>query len=209
MILEGFGGHNKLCYTPLDGTFSCVSKVCQFWCKISLAHTAPGVRYQIPHLWQYFVLNQILPISFTQNLFCVALLLTQQESIDEKLLSSKRIVQRLTVSAYILSLLAVPRTLGSGVFFIALFCTRAILLSPYFLLEPAIPRGGKVGSGKGSKTFFSETFLAVSLAALLHGFQTWKAGPSAFKALHENSAVATLGYDYLIALASLTVFVTK
>lgn len=39
-----------------------------------------GRRLQVPHLWAYFALGQILPISFVQNLFAIAVLLSPSPS---------------------------------------------------------------------------------------------------------------------------------
>jgi hypothetical protein len=58
-----------------------------FWAQTALLATLSTVIYmgtegrqrQIPHLWTFFALSQILPISFAQNLFYIALLLTSPE----------------------------------------------------------------------------------------------------------------------------------
>jgi hypothetical protein len=58
-----------------------------FWAQTALLATLSTVIYmgtegrqrQIPQLWTFFALSQILPISFAQNLFYIALLLTSPE----------------------------------------------------------------------------------------------------------------------------------
>jgi hypothetical protein len=62
-----------------------------FWAQTALLATLSTVIYmgtegrqrQIPDLWTFFALSQILPISFAQNLFYVALLLTSPETETE------------------------------------------------------------------------------------------------------------------------------
>ena len=62
-----------------------------FWVQTALLATLSTVIYmgtegrqrQIPELWTFFALSQILPISFAQNLFYVALLLTSPETETE------------------------------------------------------------------------------------------------------------------------------
>ena len=62
-----------------------------FWAQTALLATLSTVIYmgtegrqrQIPDLWTFFALSQILPISFAQNLFYVALLLTSPETESE------------------------------------------------------------------------------------------------------------------------------
>jgi hypothetical protein len=62
-----------------------------FWAQTALLATLSTVIYmgtegrqrQIPDLWTFFALSQILPISFAQNLFYVALLLTSPETEEE------------------------------------------------------------------------------------------------------------------------------
>jgi hypothetical protein len=62
-----------------------------FWAQTALLATLSTVIYmgtegrqrQIPELWTFFALSQILPISFAQNLFYVALLLTSPETETE------------------------------------------------------------------------------------------------------------------------------
>jgi len=63
-----------------------------FWAQTALLATLSTVIYmgtegrqrQIPDLWTFFALSQILPISFAQNLFYVALLLTWPETEEEE-----------------------------------------------------------------------------------------------------------------------------
>jgi hypothetical protein len=63
-----------------------------FWAQSALLATLSTVIYmgtegrqrQIPNLWTFFALSQILPISFAQNLFYIALLLTSPEEQEEE-----------------------------------------------------------------------------------------------------------------------------
>jgi hypothetical protein len=62
-----------------------------FWAQTALLATLSTVIYmgtegrqrQIPQLWTFFALSQILPISFAQNLFYIALLLTSPDETAE------------------------------------------------------------------------------------------------------------------------------
>lgn len=96
-----------------------------------------GFAADIPNLWAYFILDQILPVSFTQNLFCVAL--TQTGNIplknhrtqhDQILVSCLRLAGLL---CYILTLYRIPSTVNTKHFFPTLFTLRMLLLMPYFI----------------------------------------------------------------------------
>lgn len=96
-----------------------------------------GLAANIPNLWAYFVLDQILPVSFTQNLFCAALtrignfpLKTHGTEPDQIFISCLRLAGLL---CYILTLYWIPLTVNTGQFFLTLFALRILLLIPYVI----------------------------------------------------------------------------
>lgn len=166
------------------------------------------MRYRVPSLWQYFVLDQILPISFAQNLFCTAILLSPGKPRDDVLLPSSRISQRLILCLYASSLATAPAITGSAWFFLVLASVRLLLFAPYALMRPKLSSTDTVTNGGKSRTLFDERWLGTLLGLSMHVFQTWKAGPLAWRSLSDSPAVAALGYDYLIALGSLAIYMS-
>jgi hypothetical protein len=63
-----------------------------------------GTRLQVPHLWAYFLLDQILPVSFTQNLFRLATILHVQPSQDRNWKPAGSKAQTMIPLAYLASL---------------------------------------------------------------------------------------------------------
>lgn len=171
-----------------------------------------GTRYQIPHLWAYFVLDQILPISFTQNLFCAALFLTQNLPQAASLKGAAPGDQFALTFFYVLGLSIAPTQVDTTAFYAILFGIRGLLFAPYWVLKPGVRSKTNVAGGSIAGLYWEYRFSALVLVVggmFLHLRQTRAALPivEAIKAVNDNPAVAALGYDYVIGAVSLMVFV--
>ncbi|EXJ64125.1 hypothetical protein A1O7_00461 [Cladophialophora yegresii CBS 114405] len=178
-----------------------------------------GFRKSIPHLWAYFLLDQILPVSFTQNMFLLAVHLQDDKKYAEirMLDPPSAAMQVLLVCAYSAVLATAPISIGSGWFIWVLLATRALLSAPFLVLRPRIARPG--ASFQHQDVFSSANYSLRHEArwalALISGYmavqlaQGFLALPSSITAvlsvLHDNPAVSTLGYDLLIGTFSLSV----
>jgi hypothetical protein len=167
--------------------------------------TSLGSRLRVPRLWAYFVLNQILPSSFSQSLFLAAYELVPSQGLwnhqNEKTPKKLYLVAMAITVCYIQCLLAAPTTVGTATFFPILFATRALLPSPWFVVWTL----GNAGSGNmiGKETL---AFVVASLVLL----ERWqperpKSISQTLDALNDNHAVSALGYDLLIGHSSLLI----
>ena len=163
----------------------------------------------MPRLWAFFGLSQILPISFTQNLFYVALL-RSSDRLSRRVVSERmlKILTRLTV-AYCCSLIILPRASRSAWLMPMVLVTRLLLFAPLLLSrsnyiqdvdDRAVPQAHQ------NTTRFKMSIAIPVLACIL--FQSYiafkeKMALSAIgTALFEHPAVSTLGCDLIISLIS-------
>ena len=189
----------------------------------------PGSRNNIPHLWTYFLLDQILPISFTQNLFMLAVLLKDEAQVKRRKVEPAKVsLQILLVLAYFTILSMAPSSVGRPRLFVVLLSTRALLFAPFVVLQPQLSKRMPPSSprqGAASKSTSSQTSAASYIRqhearwalALTVGYAMMQliVGltmiPSSIKSilftLHDNPAVSALGYDFLIGMFSLSVSV--
>lgn len=179
--------------------------------------TCVGVRFDIPHRWSYFVLGQILPTSFAQNMFCTAISLSPMPRTRRSVPSPSRVQQALVVTLLYAALLIAPLSARTSFEIPMLLATRVLLATPYLLLATSTGSGkkeDKIGQQQQQGWYNP---LDLSLYLILLGctgfipFQTWKAGDfaSAVRSLNDSRAVSALGYDYLIGAASFGLFMNE
>lgn len=177
------------------------------------------MRHSIPRLWAYFILDQILPVSFTQNLFSLFLLLRRHDSYG-----TTRLLRPLSSNLQILLVFTFGAVLGMGSYsvkagwlFPVLFVTRLLLFSPFLLLQPAVlPADASARSRFRSLSAVGrlgrhEGKWALGLTIASIAFQL-RIGLSQYSvteissALNSSSAVSALGYDVLLGISSLAVY---
>ena len=172
---------------------------------------------RVPRLWAYFALDQILPVSFTQNLFMIACqLVPTPEQIDtgQARPFKFRYAAVAIGSLYAWCLSGATLVVGSSSVFPILCATRATLLAP-FLLAILAPdyREALLPSSIGMEGGLFQNSLPVVLgifALFETKWKTWEVMSlsQAFEALNSNPAVSALGYDFLIGLASFIIHFT-
>jgi hypothetical protein len=180
-----------------------------------------GTRLGIPHLFAYFLLGQILPVSFAQNLFLLRMIFREEKQEDQPIPTAATLypaavsLQCAVALTYLGVVAAAPYSVATRYFFPVLFATRILLFAPYQALslvqqesrsEQVHP--GRTGSlMKEYGWFFAPVLVGGVLMQLAQTARTSRfAGILA--ALNCNPAVSALGYDILIGLASIACFVS-
>ena len=100
---------------------------------------AQGRRREIPGLWAFLLIGQILPVSFAQNLFFLAMLLIPIPSSDAVKPTPKPALQLSPLVPYFLSTFLAPFLVGTGFFVPVIFTVRLLLFCP-LLIPFVLPR---------------------------------------------------------------------
>jgi hypothetical protein len=105
-----------------------------------------GTRREIPHLFAYFLLDQILPVSFAQNLFLLRMIFREEEEEDQEegqpiptaptLYPAAVSLQCEVALTYLGVVAAAPFSVATRYFFPVLFATRILFFAPYQALGP-------------------------------------------------------------------------
>lgn len=176
-----------------------------------------GSKRQIGNLLYYFILEQILPLSFTQNLFFVAVLL---HPLDDRhagttlWTSSPFIMVSTSLVVFTYLLWTIQNSLEVSVPLI--FATRLLLFLPYLLLCPSTQRRFFYVTPCKTEHLhhaYSNMYTSLLLGALaLHGFHTASifidehsrsmAASRIWGALYAAPAVTALGQDAILSLGS-------
>lgn len=170
-----------------------------------------GRKRSVPHLWAYAFISQILPVSFAQNLFFLAMLLKPVSNPNQQIWTPTPIIQLLPLVAYYSFVLAAPFVAGTGTFIGVVIFIRLLLVAP-LILPAVITEGGGQSYLTPRKAHWADAgpfkFIGIC-SALLWFLQTFVAlnntgfDPSRIiNSLNDNSAVSALGYDYILSLAS-------
>lgn len=154
-------------------------------------------------------MDQILPVSFTQNLFCVALVRASATSSHVSKPRSTRhtsvFLRLVGLSCYCAALYWIPTTINTKGFFPTLFALRILLLTPYLVGHLTL-RQQKSARPSSEVTAISFNYLLVALSIVALGsirapeLQALRQVPAL--SLNANSAAATLSNDMMIGLAS-------
>ncbi|KAL8854609.1 MAG: hypothetical protein Q9221_000644 [Calogaya cf. arnoldii] len=168
-----------------------------------------GTRRQIPHLWAYLAVGQIIPISFAQNLFFVAMIIFP--ITDEGL--AKQIpgpfTQCLPVAAYYIILARAPSSIGQPIFMSIIVLLRMLLLCPFLFRTSVFEALGIASTSmQSAQSGYSTAYiLALLCSTVLFVQQTaWalrqhKVG-DILMAVNNSPAVSALGYDFILYVVS-------
>lgn len=170
-----------------------------------------GRKRSIPHLWAYASISQILPVSFAQNLFFLAMLLKPVSNPNQQIWTPTPIIQLLPLVAYYIFVLAAPFVAGTGAFIGVVILIRLLLVAP-LTLPAIVPNGGGQSylTPRKAKCADAGPFQFIGIcSAMLWILQTFVALKSTgfdlgriLNSLNDNSAISALGYDYTLSLAS-------
>lgn len=168
-----------------------------------------GTRLEIPHLWAYFALDQILPVSFTQNLFLTAILVQDSQKLDGNGTwePAPRTLQFMVVLTYIASLVAASQSgQRPSWLFPVLFSTRILLFAPYLVLQPSRGPGTRRALLRSLDTTlqgYRQSFAVLFLAGfLMQAVQTMRLPSKSFpwSTLKDDPAISALGYDFFLSI---------
>jgi len=169
-----------------------------------------GPRRRIPHLWAYAVMSQILPFSFVQNLFFLAILLHPITKPNEVVWMPTPIVQIPPFAAYFILVALAPYVVDTFAFIPVVLIIRLLLLCPLIIAMVAPIGWGKTPVkardvySPSQDTYIMFGIGAVnllclqSLVAFIYSGYSFGSVISAI----EQPAVGALGWDYMIALGS-------
>lgn len=153
-----------------------------------------GHRYRIPNLWTYFAIAQILPISFTLNLFYIALLLTPMRTSPSQPKDSSK---QPTLSAYLTAL------------YYALYGILLVLAHPYRESANLIPLVLTIRMmllGPALIDLEMTKYRSILLLPLAAHWITMPANgllapglvSRILRGINDNPAVSALGWDYVL-----------
>ena len=164
----------------------------------------------MPGLWAFFGLSQILPISFAQNLFYIALLLVPQ---SPSAVHFRRVPAALTCLAYCSCLIAAPYAANSPWLIPTILVARLFLFAPSRLpmasgFEPDIrdaPTSGAFFNARLSiVAFLSIILVDVQVLRIVAGRDSIGA---IYRALWSHPAVSSLSFDMIISIVSFCIWV--
>lgn len=164
-----------------------------------------GLRRQVPHLWAYLAIGQILPISFAQSLFFIAMILMPVPEPGRKMQVPSVLVQCLPLAAYYVSVLSAPFSVGKPGFIPIIVIIRVLLVCPFIFRLPTLrPLSPNMISAQSLHTGYSASYkLALFCSSVLFVQQTAlgvkEHGISqVLAAINSNPAVSALGYDFVL-----------
>jgi len=166
-----------------------------------------GRQHNVPRLWAFFCISQILPISFAQNLFYVALLLSKRDETQPARVP--KLMSVATLALYCSCLANAQLTAGTAWLLPLILVARVFLLVPWALVT-------KQNEGKRETERQSDQYLAtegiipvLTLTSLvMTAIKVWQIKDegwtleSAWNALFSHPAVSSLGCDFILSTFS-------
>nr|POE63410.1 hypothetical protein CFP56_04313 [Quercus suber] len=178
---------------------------------VCLFMASKGQQLRMPRLWAFFALSQILPISFAQNLFYLALMRLPQHKPD--LLSKHNDVQQYPMIAeyqicavavaYFATLLYAPETIGTTKLMPTILLARSLLLSPLAIVYWSIRPGNNLAFIQGAR-FVRLLVIGLAILIMVQGRETFAqfSIPDMVSELTSHPAVSALGMDALLCTFS-------
>lgn len=165
-----------------------------------------GHQAGVPHLWTYFVLDQILPVSFAQHLFCTTLVLAPASRICR--LRRMMLTRVAVAGCYATLLLVVPHTVRTSWFLPNLFALRILLFAPFWVDNVA--DGGMIMTARHRvsdiRRFNICLLILFSIYGLCSLLVTGKQCTELPKTPITNYAARALTHDMLLGLSGASVF---
>jgi hypothetical protein len=192
---------------------------------VSMLMLGLGARRGIPNLWAYFVLMQILPTSFAQNLYVVAVYF-QPPRTEQSPGANVRSAQGQTaqavqagivalVVAYFRALRFASQKVGTELFMPTVLATRALLFAPYVLLaSPLMSRYSLHIPPRYSTMVAALSGVALMVRQVLVYKEDFGGSSAAIlqrliEAVQGELPVSALGYDFIVGIVSLAAFRTS
>ena len=190
-----------------------------FWTQSALLATLAvcffmaiqGRQHKVPRLWAFFCISQILPISFAQNLFYVARLLSTSEATRPARVSKLKSVA--TVAFYCSCLANAQLTAGTVWLMPLILVARAFLLVPLALVKKQGEDENKDG-GKSADYLTIDSFIPIMTltSAVMTGIKVLQIKEegwsmvAVWSTLFSHPAVSSLGCDFIMSIFSFVVW---
>ncbi|KAK5173366.1 uncharacterized protein LTR77_002047 [Saxophila tyrrhenica] len=162
-----------------------------------------GRQRQIPRLWAFFGLSQILPISFMQNLFYLALL-RQPIKRTQTLVPITYLLA--VVVSYCACLLLAPAMIGGSWLITIIVEARFFLLAPLVILHSAKPNNPNVGELMADRSQAQSVVLFAALGCSAYQIyrlvQDGVTGKDVLDGLFDHPAVSSMGCDFILSAIS-------
>lgn len=164
----------------------------------------------IKNLWAYVVISQILPVSFSQNLFYLALLLKDTSKANPRFWTPNVLVMTAPLYLFAVLVYLAPGLVESQYFLAVVAVIRLLLFWP-LIAATALPSlvGSYQTSAVARQTKLVVLIHIAVLMLVVLAIQTRSilaSGSSGFgrmlSAINDDSSVSALGYDYLLSLIS-------
>ena len=174
-----------------------------------MADSYAGPWRQIPHVWSYIMISQILPVSFSQNLFFLAFLMKDITRAPKQAWTPQTILITAPLCAFNVLVLLAPRSVSSP-YFLAMVGSIRLLISSPFIAATLLPAsaGKEVGvlEIRSRKHAFLGMLTVMALVVTGVHLKSFFASGGSFRrlvdAINDDPSVSALGYDYLIAAVS-------
>jgi len=175
---------------------------------INITMSSAGQRYAVPDLQYYFLIGQILPISFAANLFCIAKVIaasSPKSKVDERRdKTANRLLPTTTLIpiliAYRLMLELLPRTTSSSNLILLIGATRLLLYLTSLVRFPTTWGFEE----QYERAHLASTTGCVAVLVIARSFSEAGSFDGSLRHVLENPAVAALGVDYMLLLTSLS-----
>ena len=179
------------------------------------------MTHQVPTLWAYFAIAQILPTSFSQNLFCLALQLQSPRIGARRPWSSwQDYTLKAAVGLFMLAVIYAPRAADTGWIIPLVLLARLLLLAPYLILSRPMPFTEKSPGDPNDPTSVYEKSAAIYrpitgfvAAMLVVPILVSAISNNAFPvqslawALSSSHAVGAIGYDFIVGVLSCAIYI--
>jgi hypothetical protein len=166
--------------------------------------TYVGRRRNIPHLWTFMLLGQIVAISFASNMFFIAVLCSSPSVLASRKPNGAARSDRLSECILWLALFItlscvylVPKSIGTSSFLLVLALPHILLFIPLYLRETS-----------GSRLWFSVQTLVILCAVALQAKATQDVLTTSMgiedllRVLYEHPAVSSVGWDVIFCWIS-------
>lgn len=170
-----------------------------------------GRRRRIPHLWAYSSVSQILPVSFAQNLFFLAMLVPPAAEQDEMVWVPHPMLLLVSSGIYYVFVGLAPYMIGTNAFIGVVITIRLLLFCPLYL-PMIVPRdfGKKYLKARDTQRIFRRVMGYVGTCSvvllIVQTLVTFREMAfnisSVLGAIHDSPAISALGYDYVLSLVS-------
>lgn len=166
---------------------------------------AEGRHRGVPQLWSFFCLSQILPISFAQNLFYVALLLSPDKGGRFHFSKTTSV---LSAAVYCICLAFAQEVAGTEKLIPIILVARLVLMAPLLLEGRGDASSPSEQTSVDRATGDELQRIILKTAFIMTGFRAYQAVQEGWTiqaigdALFSHPAVASLGCDFFISALS-------